>query len=321
MRSDDNMRSSLSLTFLLALLLAVAVPFTAAQKVKNIMEAASQLPQCAVTCILSAMDDSPCNLTNTTCICNDATFEQKTEGCIMGSCPIRDALHAKNVFMTTCDKPIRDNGPEYVRLNWALLVISTFTITARISFKFFSSAEPGWDDMFAFLAYLAVLPSFIINLVGLIPAGIGKDIWTLTSEQIEKFGFWFYLLEPMYFIQMGLVKMAILFFFMRIFDRAVLKRYLWATVIFNAVNTFVFLMVGIFQCTPISFYWTRWDGQQRGTCIDINAVAWANAIISILLDVWMLLLPLSGIRTLNLHWWKKLAVSMMFCVGTLCNYH
>ncbi|GJC79430.1 satratoxin biosynthesis SC1 cluster protein 4 [Colletotrichum liriopes] len=174
----------------------------------------------------------------------------------------------------------------------------------------------GLDDLFTLLAYLAVLPSFVINVVGLIPAGLGKDIWTLTPRQIESFGYWFYLLEPMYFIQMGLVKMAILCFYMRIFDRAGLGKLLWGTVAFNAINTVVFLLVGIFQCTPISFYWTRWDGEQQGTCININAVAWANAIISIVLDLWMLYLPLSRIRTLNLHWWKKLAVALMFCVGT-----
>ncbi|TDZ39707.1 Satratoxin biosynthesis SC1 cluster protein 4 [Colletotrichum trifolii] len=110
--------------------------------------------------------------------------------------------------------------------------------------------------------------------------------------------------------------MAILFFYMRIFDRAGLSYLLWGTVVFNFVNTVVFVIVGIFQCTPISYYWTRWDGEHQGTCININAVPWANAIISIVLDLWMLYLPLSRIRTLNLHWWKKLAVAMMFCVGT-----
>ncbi|GKT50365.1 uncharacterized protein ColSpa_10546 [Colletotrichum spaethianum] len=207
--------------------------------------------------------------------------------------------------------------PEYVRLTWVLLGLSTFVVAARLTYKFFSSTQLGLDDLFTFLAYVAVLPSFIINLVGLVPAGLGKDIWTLTPSQIESFGYWFYLLEPVYFVQMGLVKMAILCFYMRIFDRAGLGKLLWGTVAFNATNTVAFLLVGIFQCTPISFYWTRWDGEKQGTCVNINAVAWANAIISIVLDLWMLYLPLSRIRTLNLHWWKKLAVTLMFCVGTL----
>ncbi|KAK2755245.1 CFEM domain-containing protein [Colletotrichum kahawae] len=310
------MKSSHSFAFVVSVLLAIMIPFASAQKAGSITDAVAQLPTCAVTCILSAIKDSPCGLTNATCICNDSKFETTTETCIVGACPIKDTLHAKNVFEVTCDRPVRDHSPEYARLTWTMLGLSIIVVFARLTYKSFSSAQLGWDDLFTLLAFVAVLPSFIINLVGLIPAGLGKDIWTLTPDQIEKFGFWFYLLEPMYFIQMGLVKMAILFFYMRIFDRAGLARLLWGTVAFNAINTFVFLMVGIFQCTPIHYYWQRWDGEHQGTCININAVPWANAVISILLDIWMLVLPLSRIRTLNLHWWKKLAVGMMFCVGT-----
>ncbi|KAF9882058.1 CFEM domain-containing protein [Colletotrichum karsti] len=310
------MKPSVSFTFLVSALLPATVPFVTAQKVGSITDAVTQLPPCAVTCILSAIRESSCGLTNATCICADSQFETSTENCIVGACPIKDTLHAKNVFETTCGRPVRDHSAEYARLTWILLGLMIVTVAARLIYKFFSSAQLGWDDLFTFLAFLAVLPSFIINLAGLVPAGLGKDIWTLTPDQIEHFGFWFYLLEPMYFIQMGLVKSAILFFYMRIFDRAGLSRLLWGTVIFNTVNTFVFLIVGIFQCTPINYYWKRWDGTQGGTCININAVPWANAIISIVLDIWMLLLPLSRIRTLNLHWWKKLAVGMMFCVGT-----
>ncbi|OHE94022.1 CFEM domain-containing protein [Colletotrichum orchidophilum] len=307
------MRFSLSLAFLVSALLAVAAE---AQNGSAILNAVAQLPTCAVTCILSAVKDSPCGLTNTTCICNDSKFESTTESCITGACSIKDTLHAKAVFETTCDKPVRDHSAEYVRLTWVLLGLTTFVVAARLIYKYFSSAQLGLDDLFTFLAYLAVLPSFIINLVGILPAGLGKDIWTLTPHQIESFGYWFYIVEPMYFVQMGLVKMAILCFYMRIFDRTGLGKLLWGTAAFNAVNTFVFLMVGIFQCTPIHYYWTRWDGEHRGTCININAVPWANAIISIVLDLWILYLPLSRIRTLNLHWWKKLAVTLMFCVGT-----
>ncbi|WYZ41591.1 hypothetical protein EsH8_V_000486 [Colletotrichum jinshuiense] len=310
------MRSLSSLTFAITALVAIAVPFTTAQNNHSITDAVTQLPECAVTCILSAIQDSPCLLTNTTCVCTDSKFESTTQSCLISACSIRETLHSKAVFDTTCDKPVRDRSAEYSRLSWGLLGLTTFVVAARLIFKLFSKAEFGWDDTFTFLAYLAVLPSFILNIVGLIPAGIGKDIWTLTPQQIEKFGFWFYILEPMYFVQMGLVKMAILCFYMRIFDRAGLGKRLWATVAFNAVNTVVFLMVGIFQCTPIHHYWTRWDGEQPGTCININAVPWANATISIILDLWMLYLPLSRIRTLNLHWWKKLAVTLMFVVGT-----
>ncbi|KAK1983258.1 CFEM domain-containing protein [Colletotrichum cereale] len=233
------------------------------------------------------------------------------------SCLPAPESDTKGIFETACGNPVRDRSSTYALLTWVVLGLSTAVVAARLIYKFFSSTQLGLDDLFTFLAYLAVVPSFIINMVGLIPAGLGKDIWTLTASQIGDFGFWFYLVEPMYFVQMGLVKMALLCFYMRIFDRTGLRKILWGTAAFNAINTVVFTVASIFQCTPISYYWTRWNGESQGSCIDINGLAWANAIIGIVLDMWMLYLSLSMIRTLHLHWWKKLAVTLMFCVGAL----
>ncbi|KAK1593375.1 uncharacterized protein LY79DRAFT_186128 [Colletotrichum navitas] len=311
------MRSLVSLTFMVSTFLVIVMPFAEAQKVNNITDAVSKLPTCAATCILSAIKDSPCGLTNTTCICSDSQFETTTESCVTSTCNAKDALNTKGVFMATCGNPVRDRSPTYALLTWVVLGLSTSVVAARLAYKLFSSAEIGLDDLFTFLAYLAVVPSFVINLAGLIPAGLGKDIWTLTASQIRDFGFWFYVVEPLYFVQMGLVKMALLCFYMRIFDRTVIGKILWGTVAFNAINTFVFTIASIFQCTPISYYWTKWSGESQGSCIDINGLAWAYAIIGIALDIWMLYLSLSMIRTLHLHWGKKLAVALMFFVGAL----
>jgi hypothetical protein len=61
-----------------------------------------------------------------------------------------------------------------------------------------------------------------------------------------------------------------------------------------------------------------WDGEHQGTClINNNALGFANAGISILLDIWMLCLPLTQLLKLSLHWKKKVGVAMMFSVGLL----
>lgn len=49
--------------------------------------------------------------------------------------------------------------------------------------------------------------------------------------------------------------------------------------------------------------------------MDINSIAWSNSGISIALDVWMLAIPLSQLKALNLDWRKKIGVGIMFCVG------
>jgi hypothetical protein len=46
-------------------------------------------------------------------------------------------------------------------------------------------------------------------------------------------------------------------------------------------------------------------------------MAWAGAAISIAIDLWMLVIPLSQIAHLHIHWKRKLAAALMFGVGAL----
>ena len=77
-----------------------------------------------------------------------------------------------------------------------------------------------------------------------------------------------------------------------------------------------FVFVGIFQCKPINFYWKNWDGEHTGSCLSVNSLGWSNAVISILLDVFMLGIPISQLIGLQLHWKKKLGAGLMFTVGS-----
>lgn len=150
----------------------------------------------------------------------------------------------------------------------------------------------------------------------MVPNGLGKDVWTVPFDHITNFVRWLYALELLYFLQVALLKLTLLLFFLRIFPKPSIRRVLWATVAFNIACGFAFVVVSIFQCQPISYYWTSWDKEGKGKCININALAWSNAGMSIALDVWMLAVPLYEIFHLQLSWRKKISVTLMFCVGT-----
>jgi len=171
------------------------------------------------------------------------------------------------------------------------------------------------DDWFMVLTLLSGIPSTIIVSLGAIPNGLGRDIWTLTPDQITNFGMFFFAMTVLYFAQVALLKMSLLFFYLKVFPDAMAKRLLWGTVALNAVFGTVYVLAAVFQCRPIDYFWTKWDGEHRGSCININSVAWSNAIISICLDFWMLGIPLWQLRLLHLHWKKKIGEGIMFGTG------
>jgi hypothetical protein len=173
------------------------------------------------------------------------------------------------------------------------------------------------DDWLILATTVSGAPSTYIGVHGTTANGLGKDVWTLPYANITAFGRFFYVLVVLYFAQIALLKMSMLFFYLRIFPSTGTRKVLWATVVFNALFGIIFVFVAIFQCKPVSYFWTKWDGEHQGSCIDMNSMGWAHAGINIALDLWMLAIPLSQLPGLNLNWKKKVGVAIMFSVGTL----
>jgi hypothetical protein len=223
----------------------------------------------------------------------------------------------KNVTETTCGAPIRDKSKPYYALAVSLGIISGAIVLLRFSSKFFANSELALDDWFILATLVTGIPSTVLTSRTIISYGLGKDIWTLTPTKITDFIHVFYALEILYFAQVALLKLSLLFFYLRIFPGPMVRRLLWVTVIFDICFGMLFVLLAIFQCRPISYYWSGWDGEHQGTCLNVNGLAWSNAAISIVLDGWMLALPISQLFGLQLHWKKKIGVAMMFVVGTL----
>ncbi|KAJ4412312.1 hypothetical protein N0V91_000783 [Didymella pomorum] len=198
-----------------------------------------------------------------------------------------------------------------------MIIIATIFVAIRFFFKAtVSRMDFGYDDWCVLATLIAASPSAVITVFGTVKHGLGRDIWTLTPEEITEMLKWFYVMATLYFTQVTLLKLTLIFFYIRVFPAKEVQRLLWATVLFVVLFGVVFDIVAIFQCRPIHYFWTKWDGLHKGTCMDTNAIAAANAAISIALDFWMLGIPLWQLWGLKLHWKKKVAVALMFCLGT-----
>lgn len=193
-----------------------------------------------------------------------------------------------------------------------------FVILRMFSKVFVVGGSAGLDDWFIVATILLGVADTVLIVEGLTAYGLGRDIWTLTSEQITQYGLHMYVIQIMYIARLSLLKMSLLFFYLRIFPNPRIRQLLWGTVAFNTGYFVAFSVTAACLCRPIHFFWERWDGEHLdGICMDANAIGWANAAVSIALDLWMLALPLSQLGYLKLHWKKKVGVIIMFAVGTL----
>src|SRR5690349_7083994 len=99
---------------------------------------------------------------------------------------------------------------------------------------------------------------------------------------------------------MGFTKLAILMLYLRLFPSKPFRRVCLATIGLCVVYIPTFVFSVVFHCTPIKFGWVGWAREVEGHCINFNAFAWAHAIINIVFDLWVILLPVPQLLKLSL---------------------
>jgi hypothetical protein len=109
-------------------------------------------------------------------------------------------------------------------------VVSAACCLLRIFYKGFAFgfSELGYDDYAVLAATVMGVPTVIIIDKGIVTNGLAQDVWTVPFDHITNFVRWLYILEILYFLLIAMVKLALLFFFLRIFPKPTIRRILWA---------------------------------------------------------------------------------------------
>ncbi len=202
--------------------------------------------------------------------------------------------------------------------------IASLMVILRIGYKLVSAAgfdklkSLSADDWLMCIVVIVGIATNVFQIEGTIANGMGKDIWTLTPRMITQFSRFFFFAEISYFFELTMIKMSITIFYLRLFTAPIVRRLLWATLVFTGLVGAASIALGIVQCNPLASLDSKWNRtQHHESCIDNNTLAWANAGVTIGLDLWLIAVPLSQIRKLQLDWKRKVGAAMMFSVGIL----
>ncbi|KAL2179630.1 uncharacterized protein P884DRAFT_195225 [Thermothelomyces heterothallicus CBS 202.75] len=224
--------------------------------------------------------NSTCALTDAACLCNDARFNSDATACVKAGCSIRETLSAKNVTELMCGhEPERDNS--LIPIYSVFIGLAVVAVALRLVARVLTQAYFWWDDF--------------SNL----------------------FGFFFYVEMLLYTVTRFFVRTSVILFYLRVFPPKPdnkLGRALQYTMAFNVVYNLGFLLAVAFQCTPVTDFWTQWEGIHRGHCGNANVLVWVAAITGIIYDLWLLAMPFPQLLSLNVHWKKKLMGGIMFFV-------
>jgi hypothetical protein len=117
---------------------------------------------------------------------------------------------------------------------------------------------------------------------------------------------------------MALLKLSMLFFFLRVFPTQSIRRTTYAIIVIVLATSIVSLLLSVFICWPVNFFWEGWiDPQGFGEhrCSDFKVIAYIGGGFSILHEVLILAIPIPVIYNLNASKRSKIAISFMFGLG------
>jgi hypothetical protein len=87
----------------------------------------------------------------------------------------------------------------------------------------------------------------------------------------------------------------------------------WAMLGLVTAVTIVTITTTIFVCTPTAYFWDK--SINGGHCIDIHASFLSHAVLSMILDFMILILPMPIFWGLNLPKKQKIMLTSVFAVG------
>lgn len=146
--------------------------------------------------------------------------------------------------------------------------------------------------------------------------GFLSNIWDLRITRIDDFTKVFFCYSILYSLSLATIKISIVFLYLRIFRaQGVLVNYIIiGTQVFNVIIFLIFL-VGLFvACRPLAYYWSYAD-PLTGTCPDPIDRGLVYPVLNVIMDAWLLILPMSQIWFMGLSWRSKLGVLAMFGLG------
>ncbi|KAM0700884.1 hypothetical protein Q7P35_012606 [Cladosporium inversicolor] len=277
----------------------------------QLIQELTQLPKCALTCVTAALPASSCELTDFPCLCSDEAYTATTGACILSTCTNKGAISTQGWQMKACQAPVRDAGPMSRHINLALLVIATVCILIRFIARWrIRGSVLGWDDWTILGSYILLLPSTAI-LQTMTFTGLGQDIWTVPFDDITMMFKYFYIDQYIYQVIIVLTKISIILLYLRIFPKTVSPRFSYVSwVVIAALLAYCvgFLVYSGFQCAPISYFWTQWDGEHEGYC--------NNFQLAVFFDLTVCFLPIHKLIAIQVQdKQRKIGVVLTFLVG------
>ncbi|KUI70914.1 hypothetical protein VM1G_06376 [Cytospora mali] len=188
------------------------------------------------------------------------------------------------------------------------------SVGARIQSRTMGGVKFGIDDVLIVFFALPLAIGLTVDTALATKYGLGKHL-LLVLPDLETYLKVFFATQMLWAAATPLVKLSILCFYLRIFNRTGYMHYgAWIMIFFTVGWMISVVFVLGLQCRPLAGYW---DSTIETTCINRTAFYLAGSSTDVAADFIILLLPLPAIWSLQMAQSKKISIILIFILGGL----
>jgi hypothetical protein len=208
--------------------------------------------------------------------------------------------------------------------SYGLFALATIFTLARVGSRWTRFRGDGFwlDDYAAFLAHAFLVALTASQALG-VQVGVGKDLWGLELEGYKDVLYvrrrarcdgcsfradflpqWLYISNILWTPIGFFTKISLVFLYLRLWTGASRFRFVCLAALGTLLlGYFVFQVVTIAQCSPVSYFWNQIEDSRlveahladavQGSCIDQRRWLWASSALMVMFDLMMVFLPIT----------------------------
>ncbi|KAL4908856.1 hypothetical protein BDW74DRAFT_73708 [Aspergillus multicolor] len=196
------------------------------------------------------------------------------------------------------------------------IIFDSILIGLRIYARAFMLRAMGTDDI---LMIIGAILNFGLSITIMIGSkyGIGKHALAISENDTVPMLKCIWVTRLLYTLSMGLVKMSLLWFYLRLDPRKYMRWAVFFVMFINAGLSLASFIGALAACSPPSLFWN--DPTSSG-CMPMGPQQRfyeVNGVLNIVTDILTYLLPVPMVYGLQLTWRKKGAILGIFGLGVL----
>ncbi|KAK8024102.1 hypothetical protein PG993_012168 [Apiospora rasikravindrae] len=277
-------------------------------------ELLSQLSSCALKCVVQEAPKVGCGILDIVCQCASEPLYGHLTECVINSCTIGEAIGLAKVDAQQCHRPTDSRQRMIAGISIASAVVILSAYILRMISRLAISRYCWWDDLFHTISIGFVIPMTVFaNLMA--THGFGKHLFQIEPEDAPKLWAWFYICQILWAFNILALKMSILCLYLRLFPGRRFRIVCTSALALLVISSLLLIAFDIFQCNPVSAAWTLQHGDAQ--CMDLTAVALANAAVNIFTETAILIIPLPILVKLKMSTRQKAEVIGLLSLGSI----